>query len=403
MPCPLPNDPQRPCQNQAYLVNSILHSLDPSLLNLTKAAGECPSYTRLLSAIRDLPIVTFKSLPASDPLSAYKSIRDDISIHPDGTLLLYQCDRIIVPITERPRILELLHMGHSGITKTRRLARQLYYWPYMSRDIKDLISKCVACQDHLPHHPPLPLIQTNTSRPLESTSADLFSLRGKSYLAFADRFSGMVWADCLSSTTTSCVTSTLEKWFYEIGFPESIRTDGGPQFRGPFNEWCSTHNIIHETSSPYHPQSNGHGEAAVKTAKFLLDKVDANLKDFRSHLFAWRNTPRADAFSPSDLFYGRRQRSPVLPSLRASTCDVQAASSSRDKLLIDAKMRHDKKSSLLSPLSSGNSVLFTSPGTGWNRRATILRPRPDGLSYYIQPDDGSTETIRNRKFLRLAP
>ena len=62
------------------------------------------------------------------------------------------------------------------------------------------------------------------------------------------------------------------------------------------------------TSSAYHPESNGHAEQAVKSAKHLLRKLNSNLAQFRSHLQAWRNTPRADGFSPAQLFFGRRLR-----------------------------------------------------------------------------------------------
>ena len=127
----------------------------------------------------------------------------------------------MIPASERPRLLEALHLGHSGIAKTRTLARQLYYWPFMNKDIKQMVEKCEPCQDHLPRQQQLPLTQTTAEAPLQHTSADLFSLSGKNYLAFADRFSGMVWADRLSSTTTKTVTNLLEKWFYDFGFPKT--------------------------------------------------------------------------------------------------------------------------------------------------------------------------------------
>ena len=295
-------------------------------------------------------------------------------------------------------------MGHSGIAKTRTLARQLYYWPFMARDIKDMVSRCEACQEHLPHQRPQPLLQTTASAPLEHTSADLFSLAGKNYLAFADRYSGMVWADKLSSLTTTAVTKCLDKWLYEIGFPRHIRTDGGPQFRGPFDEWCKEHSIIHEVSSPYHPQSNGHAESAVKTAKFLLDKVDAKPDAFRTHLFAWRNTPRKDGFAPADLFYGRRQRS-SLPSVRPDLCNLEAASCAREKTRDEAKAYYDAHAASLPPLSPGSTVLYSRKGkaAAWGGKATVQATRADGQSYVIRPEDGTAETTRNRALLRSVP
>ena len=132
----------------------------------------------------------------------------------------------------------------------------------------------------------------------------LFSYAGKDYLVWCDRFSGMVWCERLNSTTTDKVTSVLMRWFQDFGFPKSIRTDGGPQFRSGFDLWCKENSIIHELSSPYNPQSNGHAEAGVKVAKHLLQKCDANMRQFYIHLFAWRNTPRQDdGHAPAELFF----------------------------------------------------------------------------------------------------
>ena len=83
----------------------------------------------------------------------------------------------------------------------------------------------------------------------------------------------------------------------DFGYPEVIRSGGGPQFCGPFKDWCQKAGIIHELSLPYNPTSNGHAEQAVKLAKTLLSKVDANMRTFKDHLCAWRNTPRPVSYT----------------------------------------------------------------------------------------------------------
>ena len=389
-------------EEHSSLIASVLHSLDPNLDSIRQAAKACDSYQCLLNAVKSMDQDTYKSLPSSDPLKAFKAVWQNLSVDPSDQLVLCNCDRIVIPITERARLLDLLHLGHSGMTKTRTLARQLYYWPNMQQDISEMISKCEPCQEHLPQQRQQPLQQTIASAPLEHCSADLFSLGGKNYLAFADRYSVMVWADRLNSTTTSTVTKCLERWLYEFGFPKHIRTDGGPQFRGPFDDWCAENGIIHEVSSPYNPQSNGHAESAVKIAKFLIDKVDANMTQFRAHLYAWRNTPRQDGFSPSDLFFGRRQRSPKLPSLRKDACNLEAAETARSSTAAKAKEHFDKRAAPLPPLKPGDTVLLSGPGTAWGGKATVQDIRPDGRSYTVLPEN-SNETTRNRRLLLSIP
>ena len=149
---------------------------------------------------------------------------------------------------------------------------------------------------------------------------------------------------------TEKVTKVLRRWFLDFGFPQVIRTDNGPQFRGPFDEWCNDLHIIHELSSPYNPQSNGHAEASVKVAKTLLDKVNANMAQFFEHLSSWRNTPRPDGFAPSDLFFGRRLRS-QLPDLRQASTPANPLKAHRcvNKKEKGKRTRTTKASALSAP------------------------------------------------------
>ena len=105
---------------------------------------------------------------------------------------------------------------------------------------------------------------------------------------------------------TKSVTDVLDKITRIFGVPIVCRTDGGPQFRGPFKQYCLQKGIIHETSSPYNPRSNGHAEAAVKAAKYLLLKKKPS--DFSSALAAWRNTERENKPSPNELMFCRKVR-----------------------------------------------------------------------------------------------
>ena len=291
---------------RAYYVAASLRHLDPKLDDLRRAAQECPTYQRLLSAVKTLSSADLKKLPATDPAHAYKQVWDHLSLHEDGQLVLFETDRIVIPTSARQSILDKLHAGHTGMTKTKKLAQQLYYWPNMGNDIKTAIQGCSACIEHLPMPPPEPLQQTIADYPLQHTSADLLSYAGQSYLVYADRFSGMIWVERLRKVTTEAVTTQLTRWMEDFGFPLHIRTDGGPQFRGPFEEWCKEFNIKHQLTSPYNPRANGHAENSVKSAKLLLSKLEGNMRQFRSHLYAWRNTPRSDGLSPTDLFFGFR-------------------------------------------------------------------------------------------------
>ena len=208
----------------------------------------------------------------------------------------------------------------------------------------------------------------------------------------------MLWCDRLTSTSTSKVTDLLDRWMLDFGYPLHIRTDGGPQFRGPFDEWCKEHHVVHEVSSPYHPQSNGHAEQAVKSAKHLLRKLDANLRQFRLHLSAWRNTPRADGLAPTDLFFGRRQRT-GLPALKTQELSLPQP---RKEKAASEKKRFDAHARDLPALSTGQQVALRHPTKhNWGGGGVITDTRrPDKRSYTVTTEDG-LDTIRNRKDLRV--
>ncbi|TRY77223.1 hypothetical protein TCAL_17036 [Tigriopus californicus] len=91
------------------------------------------------------------------------------------------------------------------------------------------------------------------------------------------------------------------EWFYLVGFPTTIKTDNGPQFRGPFAALSVDAGIKHVTSSPYHLASNGLAESGVKAIKTLLRKVGwTDNAKFWGALLEWRCTPRELKHGPEN-------------------------------------------------------------------------------------------------------
>ena len=341
-----------------------------------------------------------RDLPPTHPARPLASCWHNLSLRDEG-LIAYDSSRILVPVTARREILRILHEPHAGIGKTRANAKQLYFWPSMNNEIKTLVDSCQLCQKMRPTQPREPLQQTKSEAPMVDVSTDLFSTAGKDYLVMVDRYSGFPFVARLNSLVASAITKCLQTWFYDWGVPCTIRSDGGPQFRTSFNNFCSEWGIQHEPTSPYHPQSNGHAEAAVKQMKHLLIKSEGNMDLFKPALLEWRNTPRVDGFSPAQMFLGRRQRT-TLPTLfdALRPIDQDLAKQSRDATMDKDKERFDHHSTPLPPLHDGQRVLIQSPITKrWDTMGTITSKRDTGRSYNIELDDGK-HTIRNRRFLK---
>ena len=66
-----------------------------------------------------------------------------------------------------------------------------------------------------------------------------------------------------------------------------------------FQQFMTSYDIEHVTSSPHYPQSNGKVENAIKTAKNLLKKSKAAGTDFHLAPLAWKNTPSESRMTTS--------------------------------------------------------------------------------------------------------
>ena len=239
-------------------------SSDPT--RIIESANGCQAYAKISEALRQGRKLA--ELPNDHPTRRLKNVWHQLLRTEDGVLMVDR-DKIYMPADARKDTLQQLFKGHCGYGKTLETALSLYYRLTMKHNIRVMIDNCEA----LPSKPLEPLITTTATFPMEMISMDFFHVGNKTYMMTADRFSGYIWVDLLRDTSMKAVTAAIDKITRVFGIPLTCRTDGGPQFRGPFGAYCQAQGIRHETSSPYNPRSNGHTEVAVKSAKHLLLKT----------------------------------------------------------------------------------------------------------------------------------
>ena len=210
--------------------------------------------------------------------------------------------------------------------------------------------------------------------------------------------------------TSLQVVNLLKEWMADKVITVQLTTDGGPQLTSQaFKQFCDGRGINHTVSSRHHHQANGAAEAAVKAVKTFLSKTTANgninIDAFRAGLLEFRNTPRANGFSPSQLLFGQPLRSQVLAHPSAfkpdwhdlrNTID-QAASS----LAAKARQRHDQHAKPLPVLRHGTVVRVQHPRSKrCDTVPEVIEVKRSGRSYGVKTESGRV-LWRNRRFLRL--
>ena len=154
------------------------------------------------------------------------------------------------------------------------------------------------------------------------------------------------------------------------GIPDSLTSDGGPEFashatRTFLTDW----GVHHRMSSAYHPHANCRAEVAVKSMKRLIagnTGPAGTLSDsFHKALLTYRNGPDPDTkMSPAMCVFGRPTRDllPGIPNSYRPHSDWSDKLDLRERALskrtVTGRTRWDEHTQGLSPLKCGDAVLI---------------------------------------------
>ena len=130
-------------------------------------------------------------------------------------------------------------------------------------------------------------------------------------------FSRYIIVRKLPNSTSTAVCIELPMIFTELGLLHIIRNDNGPCYSSKeFQQFLQCYSIMHQTSSPNHPRSNGFAEKIVGVAKKLMDKAGSEGKPWISGLFGYRVTAQTGSISsPLQLMTQCRPREKNIPQL----------------------------------------------------------------------------------------
>ena len=208
-----------------FHVHIILPATEKGLDQIRKATEKDPQLRALKTTVQN----GWPSNRSDTPLAtrSYWSFRDELSCY-DG--LMFRGEQLIIPSSERATTLEKLHQAHLGVELTLRRARDVIFWPGMSKQIKEMVSKCSLCLEHrnnqckepmLPHEIP--------DRPWSKLGADLFELHQENYLLLVDYYSNFFEVMKLMSAKTPTIIKHCKTTFARHGIPDILISDNEPE------------------------------------------------------------------------------------------------------------------------------------------------------------------------------
>ena len=331
----------------------------------------------------------------------YYDSRDELTIQGN---LIFKGQLLVVPAAVRTELISVAHASHIGIEGCLRRMRECLYWPRMTTQVKDYLSKCEVCLSHRSAPPREPLQQHDfIARPWSKIGVDLCQIDGRTLLVVCDYYSNFIEVARLNTVTTRSVLRELLPMFARFGLLDVLVSDNGPQFASAeFAVFMKQKGITHVTSSPHYAQSNGKAENAVKTLKLLFAKAKQSGESEYMALLDWRNTPSEGmSTSPAQRLMGRRCKTllPTAGTLLKPRYDTDADT----RALAGRKRRqsfyYNQHARPLTPLDEGATVRMRLPGEKtWTPGTCTEQVNP--RSYRVKV--GGTVYRRNRRQLVCA-
>ena len=239
--------------------------------------------------------------------------------------------QFIVPQRHRSTTLDSCHqeVAHQGQCCSTALMQECFWWPGMTRDLRNHIKKCGHCRKYEAASPVAPMKPLTCSGPGELLHVDFTSIEEtvplkeepviQNVLVLQDHFSKYVVAYVVKDQTAHTAAETLRIGYFGLfGVPAYIVSDQGKDFTGHIIiHLCDLYGVQKLRTSPYHAQTNGQVECMNQTIIHMIRKLEEDKKTCWSEhlpelLMAYNATHSAvTVYSPYYLLFGRRPRIPV--------------------------------------------------------------------------------------------
>ena len=239
--------------------------------------------------------------------------------------------QFIVPQRHRGATLDGCHWeaAHQGQRRSIALMQERFWWPGMTRDLRNCIKKCSRCRKYEAAPPVVPMKPLTCSGPGELLHVDFTSIEEtvplredpiiQNVLVLQDHFSKYVVAYVVKDQTAHTATETLRIGYFGLfSAPAYLVSDQGKDFTGHvITHLCELYGVQKLRTLPYHAQTNGQVECMNQMIIRMIGKLEEDKKACWSKhlpelLMAYNATCSAvTGYSPYYLLFGRRPRIPV--------------------------------------------------------------------------------------------
>ena len=332
----------------------------------------------------------------------YTKIKQELAVH-KGTIL--RGNRLVIPPTQRNKAVDLAHVGHQGIVKTKKLLREKVWFPGIDKLAEEKIRNCHPCQVSTPEDskPLEPLKMTPLPNgPWKEVSMDFAGPypSGEYIMVVIDEHSRFPEVEILTSTSARAVIPKLDAILSRQGIPVVLKSDNGPPFTSiEFKKFAEHMGFQHRHITSCWPKANGEAERFVRTLGKSIRTAHVDARNWKQDLYKflrqYRATPHSTiGISPSEALNQRKLKT-TLPesdhSQKVTNGDLQSMMERRDaeqkskmKLYADSKSRARESS-----LKPGMVVLMKQHKQ--NKLSTPFDPTP----FVIKEKKGTMVTASN--------
>jgi len=211
--------------------------------------------------------------------------------------------------------------AHGGLGKTLYRLKTWYFWPKMTKQVRDVILSCEVCkQSKAPNQilrPPMG-DPVRSERVFQHLYLDLLGPYPRStsghtgIIVVLDHKSKFTFLEPIRRFTAAPIVEFLEKRiFHTFGVPEMITTDNGVQFRANlFKNLLEKYGVTHRFTAAYSPQSNASERVNRVILAAIRSYVHPSQKDWDANLsainFALRSSRHVSvSCSPYFIVFGQ--------------------------------------------------------------------------------------------------